>query len=324
MEFGIFVDGRNPPGWQRPWTEHYAALLDRIARAEALGAGAVWLSEHHLFEDGYLPQPLTLAAAIAVRTTRLRIGTAILLPALRHPMHIAEEAALVDALSGGRVELGFGAGYGATEYAAFGVDIRERYKRTDAAIVEVRRLLDGVVTPPPVQQPLPLWLGYQGPKGARRAGRLGVGLLSLNPAVLEPYLEGLREGGHDPATARMGGVIDLLVADDPERAADEVLPYYAHQQNTYRRLRVAGTDEPPPPDLTVESLRERLRTKGTIPGLAVLDADAAISFLRQRIHGLPAAHLYFWASIAGMPDELAERHLELLLTRVAPAVKAGA
>ena len=70
MRVGIYTDLRNPPGWRRPWAEHYARTMDRIAEAERLGADSVWVTEHHFFEDGYLPQPLTMAAAkFAIRQT---------------------------------------------------------------------------------------------------------------------------------------------------------------------------------------------------------------------------------------------------------------
>ena len=174
--------------------------------AERLGAGAAWFTEHHGFPDGYLPQPLVLAAATAARTSRLRVGTAVLLAPLRHPRHIAEEAALVDLVSGGRLELGIGAGYAAGEFEAFGADLGGRFRATEGAATEIARLLAaGEVSPAPVQDPLPLWLGYRGPRGARRAGRLGAGLLSLDRRLLAPYRAGLAEGGHDPdADARMG------------------------------------------------------------------------------------------------------------------------
>src|SRR5438046_1614248 len=208
MRVGIYFDLRNPAQWRRPGPDVYASALALAADAERLGADAVWLSEHHLFDDGYLPQPLTFAAAVAARTSRVRIGTAVLLAPLRHPRHIAEEAAIVDLVSGGRLELALGAGYSVPEFEAFGVDPQQRYDLTDAAIREVMRLCSsGELTPPPAQCPPPVWAGYTGPRGARRAGRLGVGLLSTSRDVLVPYHEGLAEGGHDLASARMGGVI---------------------------------------------------------------------------------------------------------------------
>lgn len=318
MKVGIYFDLRNPAGWQRSWSDHYASSLDRVVEAERLGADSVWFSEHHLFDDGYLPQPLTFAAAVAARTERVRIGTAVLLAALRHPRHIAEQAAVVDLISAGRLDLGMGAGYSAVEFAAFGVDIARRYELVDAAVVEVRELLrDPACSPPPVQEPLPLWLGYQGPRGARRAGRLGVGLLSVDRALEAPYLEGLAEGGSG-VEPRMAGLIDIIVADDPEATRDELLPFYAHQLNTYRRASVAGTGAPEPREVTVERLREGIRKAGNAPGLNVLSPTEAVDAVRERVDGLPVEHVYFWASVAGMPDELAARHMELLLGEVRP------
>ena len=122
MQLGIYLDMRNPPPWPRSWTGLYRETIDLVADAERRGCQAVWLTEHHGFEDGYLSQPLALAAALAVRTRSMRIGTAVVLAPLRHPLHIAEEAALVDVLSAGRLELGLGAGYVRTEFEAFGAD----------------------------------------------------------------------------------------------------------------------------------------------------------------------------------------------------------
>jgi alkanesulfonate monooxygenase SsuD/methylene tetrahydromethanopterin reductase-like flavin-dependent oxidoreductase (luciferase family) len=321
VKVGLFLDLRNPPGWGRPWAQLYRDTLATVEAAERAGIDSVWLSEHHLFGDGYLPQPLTMAAAIAARTSRVRIGTAIVLAALRHPLHLAEQAAVVDVLSGGRLELGLGAGFSPAEYAAFGVDLTRRFRLTDEAFVAVREALANRVTPPPVQQPLPMWLGYQGPRGARRAGRLGAGLLSLAPELLEPYRAGLAEGGHDPGTARMGGMLDIIVADDPPACLAALLPYYAHQLNSYRAAAtpVGGT---PPAPVTVAQLASGRRGEGRIPGLSVLTPAAAVAAIGERTAGLPVEHVYLWASVAGMPDELAGRHVELLCTQVLPALRA--
>ena len=348
LHIGAFMDLRNPAPWRVPWVEHYQRSLEQAAEVERLGGDAVWCSEHHGFDDGYLPQPLTFAAALAARTSRIRLGTAIVLGALRHPRHLAEEAALVDVLSGGRVELGLGAGYGIGEYAAFDRDITTRYRDNDAALAEVRRLLDGdsdeagerkgnpagharaggsgdaggglAVTPPPVQHPFPLWLGYQGPQGARRAGRAGAGLLTLNRASLEPYRQGLVEAGHDPGSARMGGVIDVIVADDPDRTLQRLLPHYAHQVNTYAALRAVGHGPAPAP-WTAETLGQRIEPGGRVLGLTVCSPSDAVALIAGRIAGLPVAHVYLWASIAGMPADIAERHLELTFGTVAPALR---
>jgi alkanesulfonate monooxygenase SsuD/methylene tetrahydromethanopterin reductase-like flavin-dependent oxidoreductase (luciferase family) len=320
MRVGLYLDLRNPRAWRRPWAEHHAHALELVVEAERLGADSVWLTEHHFFDDGYLPQPLTFAAAIAARTRRLRLGTAVLLAALRPAIQIAEEAAVVDILSGGRLELGFGAGYVRREYEAYGADLDRRYTTTDQRVREVRALLDeDGVTPPPIQRPFPLWLGYQGPKGAARAGRLGVGLLSLDRALLAPYRSGLAEGGHDAADARMAGLVGLVVADDPEAARERLLPHIAHQLNTYREAAASTFGKTPRP-ITVEQIREGKLPPGVIPPIDVVGADEAIGRLRALADGIPAIEAYFWASVAGMPDDLVQRHVELLCTVVRPAV----
>jgi alkanesulfonate monooxygenase SsuD/methylene tetrahydromethanopterin reductase-like flavin-dependent oxidoreductase (luciferase family) len=319
VKLGLYFDLRNPAPWARPWPEVYGRALDLVVEAERLGAASVWFSEHHLFSDGYLPQPLTFAAAAAARTTRMRIGTAVLLAALRPAALVAEEAAVIDQISGGRLELGIGAGYSVPEYELYNADITKRYGLTDAAVAEIRRLLDeGIVTPPAAQNPFPIWLGYQGPQGAKRAGRLGVGLLSLDRALLDPYREGLVEGGHDSAAARTGGMLDIIVADDPEAAFERILPHYAHQLNSYRAAAVAGSGRDAPKEITVEKLRSGAAQKGQIPGLRVLTPTDAVNAIRESTDGSPVEHVYLWASVAGMPDDLVERHVELTCTQVAP------
>jgi alkanesulfonate monooxygenase SsuD/methylene tetrahydromethanopterin reductase-like flavin-dependent oxidoreductase (luciferase family) len=302
---GLFVDLRRLPDSARNAAEHTAWTIELLTQAEQIGCDAAWFTEHHGFPDGYLPQPLVLAAAVAARTSRMRLGTGIALGPLRHPRHLAEEAALVDVISGGRVEVGIGAGYSPHEFEWFGADLSKRFTTTDAVAIEVRRLLaSGEVTPDPVQDPLPIWLGYQGPQGAGRAGRAGVGLLSLDPALLEPYQAGLAEGGFDPALARMGGLIEIVVADDPAQAAERILPHWLHQQNTYRALRSAGPLDP-------DKARASLERTGRLGGLRILDVDGAVAALREAIDAVPARHAYTWLSVGDMPPDLVERHVEL-------------
>jgi alkanesulfonate monooxygenase SsuD/methylene tetrahydromethanopterin reductase-like flavin-dependent oxidoreductase (luciferase family) len=296
MKVGLFLDLRNPPGWRRPWAEHYARTLELASAADSRGIDALWLSEHHQLADGYLPQPLAMAAALAAVTRTARIGTAVVIAPLRHPRHIAEEAALADLLSNGRLELGLGPGWARPEYTAFGADHEARRHDTRRALEQVQRLLTEV-TPPPVQDPLPLWAGFQGPVGARHTGRLGAGLLSLDPRLLAPYRRGLEEGGHHPEThARMGGVVELLVSDDPERTLARIAPFREHQVATYKRPGAAAATAP----------------------LPVVLPEQAVEQIQARTDGLPVEHVYLWLSIAGMPDDLVERQLELLVDRVKP------
>jgi alkanesulfonate monooxygenase SsuD/methylene tetrahydromethanopterin reductase-like flavin-dependent oxidoreductase (luciferase family) len=321
VRVGIYLDLRNPPQWRRPWAAHYRRALELCEEADRLGAGSVWISEHHLFEDGYLPQPLTFAAAVAARTSRVRIGTAVLLAALRHPVQIVEETTVVDLLSNGRIELGMGAGYRVPEYAAFGLDLADRYALVEDRIREVIRLFgERTVTPPPVQDPVPLWGGFQGPRGAHLAGRLGMNLLTLDRRLLTPYVEGLEEGGFPARSARMGGVVNLVLADDPEAAWPWIAPHLSYQWDSYNRYMVEGTDQPVPKPIDPERWRAPGRD-GAPPRFQVLTADDAARALRERTDGLPVEHVYLWASIAGMPDDLVERHVELVAGTLAPMLQ---
>ena len=319
VSVGLFLDLRNPLPWRVPSDHLLARTVDVVRHAEALGADSVWSTEHHLFEDGYLSQPLTLAAVLAARTDRVRIGTGVLVAPLRHPRHIAEEAALVDAVSGGRLELGLGAGYATAEFAAFGADRSGHFAATDAAFCEVQRLLaTGELGPGPVQHPVPMWLGYQGPKGAARAGRLGAGLLTLNRASLEPYRTALREEGHPRDAARMGGSVDLIISRDPERAWERIKPHYAHQVRSYLRAHDPGAEVPA---AALTSRFGATRRGLASVRLSVLTPDEAVTDIEQRIDGMPVAHIYTWASIANMPDDLVDEHVELLFSDVAPRLR---
>ncbi|WGX95538.1 LLM class flavin-dependent oxidoreductase [Nocardioides sp. L-11A] len=320
---GLLFDVRNPVPWARPWPELLAGTLDLVVEAERQGADAIWATEHHGFEDGYLSQPLTFLAAAAARTSRVRLGTGVLLAALRHPRHVSEQAALVDNLSDGRLELGVGAGYAPTEFATFGRDLGRRMSLADQSIRDLRSdLWDGRLRPPPVQARVPLWLGYQGPQGARRAGRLGVGLLSPDPRLLAPYREGLAEGGHPADTAAMGGLVPLVLSSDPERTARRLAPHYAHQTRTYAGARHSGGEPVPPasPEDLDALVTTMLDPSGR--GLRVVTVDAAVRELGAVLDAAPIRHLYFWATVAAMPEDLVHEHLALTLGRLAPRLRA--
>lgn len=322
MKVGLYFDLRNPSPWRQDWSRLYAFTLEVCEEADRLGVGSVWFSEHHQFDDGYLNQPLTFAAAAAARTKRVRIGTAVLVAPIRPPAQIAEDAVLVDLVSGGRLDLGLGTGYRAPEFALYETSLAGRYDRTDAAVRRLREIWTSPVTqPPPVQDEIPIWLGYQGPKGARRAGLLGEGLLSVNPELLEPYRAGLVEAGHDAAAARMSGGLTAFVTDDPERDWPVVSRHVAWQVDTYRRHMVDGTDAPAPKPVDPERLRAKGLTSG-IHGLLVATPDEVARQIKELTAGLPVDTVFFWVSIAGMPEEMVMRHARTIGEQLAPLLAA--
>lgn len=301
---GLYFDLRNP-GERRPWPSVYAQALERIATAEARGLDAVWLTEHHGFADGYLPAPLTVAAAVAARTSRVRVGTAVVIGPLVAPAALAEQAGVVDLLSDGRLELGVGAGWREEEFAGFGADFRGRYATLEQTLHSLPALwADGTVTPPPAQRPLPTWVGARGPRGARIAGRVGAGLLWLDPELLDPYREGLAGAGHEPAGARMGGLVNVFLADDPERARELIRPAGRHNRASY-----SGQSRQDSP---------------TFPRLRVRTAAGAATEVAEQIAGLPVTDVFCFADIGGLPDDLVDRHIELVCDVLRPALAAPA
>jgi alkanesulfonate monooxygenase SsuD/methylene tetrahydromethanopterin reductase-like flavin-dependent oxidoreductase (luciferase family) len=331
MKVGIALDLRNPPAWRRPWPDVYHAALEACSEADRLGIASIWLTEHHFFEDGYLPQTLTFAAAVAARTTRIRIGTAILIPGLRPALDIAEQAAIVDLLSNGRLELGLGAGYRVPEFEAFGQDISRRYELLEERAEEIKRLWEeGGFTPPPVQPIAPLWIGAHGPRGARLAGRLGAGLLSFAPQVLEPYRAALDQAGYGQNAARLTHVANMVIADDPGRAWPRIAPHLSYQWSSLARYGAEGAERAGRAkvaavleDVAQEVDADTLRSEGPAmspPNFDVVTPDEAVRRIHLWLVGLPVDTVYFGQSIAGMPEDLAARHVELLATEVAPAL----
>jgi alkanesulfonate monooxygenase SsuD/methylene tetrahydromethanopterin reductase-like flavin-dependent oxidoreductase (luciferase family) len=320
MRLGMYLDMRNPPDWRRPWSSHYGHWLERIEEMDRLGADSVWLTEHHFFDDGYLPQCWTFAAAIAARTSRVRIGTAVALLPLHAPLELAEQIALVDVISGGRVEPGFGVGYRKPEYLAFGGDFKHRYSVFAERIRELRQLWgedEGAyrtVTPPPLQRPVPMWGGFGGPMGARTAGRLGLGFQSLDRDLYQEYLDGLEAGGHDRSASRMAGQIEFVVTDDPDRTWAAIKDHAGYRWQSYNRYMFEGTrrEADAPAHFDVDTMRDRV-VLGTPEHIATT--------IREAIKGLPVTDLYTWSDYPGLPDELVDQHLELTFTQVAPLLR---
>lgn len=317
MKVGLYFDLRNPQEWRQDPARLHAFTLEAIEEAEHLGIDSIWLPEHHLFCDDYVAAPLTFLAAAAARTSKVRLGTAVVLAPLHHAVEIAEQAAMVDLVSGGRLELGLGAGYRIPEFELYGADQRRRNSRTDAKAVEIRRLLSpGGVTPQPLQSDIPIWMGYLGPKGARRAGLIGASLLSADPRNWPAYRDGLQAGGHDVSRARMAGLINAWVSDDPEADWTTVRTHVCRHFDTYAAHRVEGTGKPTPRPVDADCLR---RSRDIQHGYFWCDHPEA---LREKIinyaTGAPVETVLIFASLAGMPEDLVIRHIQTIGGKLAP------
>src|ERR671934_3158129 len=135
---GLFT-GQIPPGSDRTFGQEYREVLDLVRLAETLGFDSAWVSEHHGSSDGYMPSLLPVLAAFAAATERIKLGTGVVLTPFHHPLRLAEDAATVDLISGGRLILGLGLGWRQEEFRMFGVPIRERVGRTTETVEILRR-----------------------------------------------------------------------------------------------------------------------------------------------------------------------------------------
>ena len=221
MRFGYYILNTYVPELDGPDADLYAHWVEQIDAAEDLGFDSLWITEHHfrLF-GGMSPNPQLLLATAAQRTRRMRLGSSVSLVPMHHPIRIAEDFAMLDLLSNGRVNFGAGRGMSANEYAVFGAD----WKTAQARLVEELEIIarawtnevlewDGehyhyhgfTVRPKPLQRPHPpIYVTAQkDPESFIMAGRRGFHLMTvpwiftneIQRGKVESYLKSLREAG---------------------------------------------------------------------------------------------------------------------------------
>lgn len=314
----------------------FEQTLEECERAEAAGFDSVWLGEHH--NNPILhPAPLIGLAAVASRTRRIQLGTGVLLLPLYHPMMVAEEGAMVDMISGGRLILGIGAGYAPEEFAAFGFSLRERGGRLEESAALLHRLwteekvthrgryyrLDNAtVAPRPVQQPRPpLWFGAWAEPALRRAARLGDAWFigpSANLDEIEPCAELYRKaclesGKAEGAVALFRYVFVANSANEARNAAG------ASFINAFERMYFRWPHpvvKRPQGQLTIERLAENRIILG--------DPDTCIGEIKRFRRALNVVHLVCRFSVPGIPREACQKSLDLFTREVMPAVGADA
>ncbi len=227
LGYGLLTAQRHPDD-PRPWADLYREAVEYGELADRAGLDSFWTSEHHFVDDGYLAAQLPVLAAVAARTERIRLGTGVLLAPMFDPLRLAEDAATVDLLSGGRLILGLGIGWRDEEFEGFGVPTSERARRLEGTIAVLRQAWgDGLVTgdgrtfsypgaglnvtPKPVRgASSPIWIGAGAEPAVRRAGRIADGYLgsSASPAAIAERAAWVRDEaesvGRDPATIEIG------------------------------------------------------------------------------------------------------------------------
>jgi alkanesulfonate monooxygenase SsuD/methylene tetrahydromethanopterin reductase-like flavin-dependent oxidoreductase (luciferase family) len=300
--------------------ELYAAALDMAAFADEAGFDEIMLSEHHGSEDGYLPSPLTLAAAIAARTSRVRIRISALVLPLHDPIRVAEDVAVVDRLSGGRLELVIAAGFVPGEFAMLGASLARRGALVEEGVRVLRAAWTGEpfqhrghrvrVTPTPLQRPHPpLLLGGSSPAAARRAARIGDGFVPILPELYAVYEEACRAEGRTPAPDRVLGPPFLHVSNDPDADWARIAPHALHETNAYGAWYAeAGITGPYQPIADADALRAS--------GLYSVQRPAECSELIRGLGDDP--WIFVHPLLGGMDPALGWQSLQLLTREVMP------
>ncbi|HYJ23188.1 MAG TPA: LLM class flavin-dependent oxidoreductase, partial [Solirubrobacterales bacterium] len=232
MRVSLTLEIRQSPHRPQPWRELYEDCLWMFEQAESLGFDGLLVQEHFFNEDGYAPSMPIFLTSLIERTTTARIGSYIYIAPLHHPAQLAQETAVLDQLSGGRLDIALGSGHRVAEYLAFGLNPKTRPSRMEEAI-EILKLAwtgepfsyagryydlkDLVVKPEPLQQPHPpLSLAATAAAPAERAGRHGLNLAAAtpDPEVFKAYREALVANGHDPAAAQISNPWSITVTDE--------------------------------------------------------------------------------------------------------------
>jgi probable F420-dependent oxidoreductase len=336
---GLFT-GQIPSGSSRTFAREYRETLDLVRLAEAVGFDSAWVSEHHGSSDGYLPSLLPMLAAFAASTDRMALGTGIVLAPFHDPLRLAEDAAVVDQLSGGRLVLGLGIGWRDEEFRMFGVPKSERGRRTEE-IIQVLRLawtgrrfsfegrsfqLDQVkVTPTPAREAgIPIYLGGYAEPAVRRAGRLADGYITDADAtdevapMLAHFDAAARQAGRDPDELGVALIRNAFVTRNGDDAWQVIGPGVAHQVGTYSAWE--GGADTPEDDQLVPQPPDEQTMRGWTPSGTPEHVTGALRPLVDAFGHL-RLDLIVRLHYPGMGFETAAKAVELFGEEVLPALK---
>ncbi|MEO8695456.1 MAG: LLM class flavin-dependent oxidoreductase [Acidimicrobiales bacterium] len=325
VTFGLgLYTGQRGAASTRP---QYRDAIALAHAAEAAGFDAFWVSEHHGLDDGYLPSPLTLLAAIAGVTERITLGTGLVIAPLHHPLRIAEDAAMVDQLSGGRLVLGLGIGYVDHEFRMFGSPWPQRGARLAETVEVLRRAWTGEpfsfegrtmsfadvrVTPRPFRDSgIPIWLGGYATPAVARAGRIADGHLTGRgePHVIDAATAALQSVRRPEQHGFVRGVNIVCMLDEPGGHAASARRAFAAQQLRYERIQVGRdtysslvADPRPDQGLAAGSIDHYIQASGTAGELA-----ASVRRVIDQLDGWRAIHIVLRLVF---PGEDLDRQLE--------------
>ena len=305
--------------------ELYHCALDMSQWADELDLKAIGLSEHHGAEDGYLPSPLVMAGMVVGRTRRISVTVGALLLPLYDPTQLAEDLAVLDLASGGRVSIVVGLGYRPEEYALRGKDWNRRGQLLDQAIETILKVWSGEpieregmsipVTPRPRTSPHPFMaVGGSSKRAAERAARFGLPFIpaSMNPDLVAHYRAECARRGFDRCFAVVLDAPATFVSDDPERSWRELGEYFLHDATTYASWQRPEIENYWHSEATsVEALRGEGRYRILTPEQCLAEIE--------RLAG--AGEFHFSPLVGGTPPKLGWQSLKLFEEKVLPYLR---
>ncbi len=328
LRIGVCYDFRNPIDSGRTHADLYAQVMEQVQWLDSMGADLVWFTEHHFIEDGYLPSWIPVASAMAAVTSHVRFGTDICLAPFNHPVRLAEDLAVLDNLSGGRVELGLGMGYAPHEFRGFGLPVSRRVSLMNEAIEILQacfrgekfsyegkryQLEDVQITPGYLQaEGPPLWVAAMSEAGAARAARYNTNFLpqGLKHRSFDPWVDALRADGRNPADKRVGIIRSILVTDDRDADWPVIRAAERYRMDLYRRF--------------FEESGEGIGEKGEpVPQTWVIgDVEQCVQELKSFIERFGMTDIVTMAVPPGLSAEQMAPSLERLFRDVVPALRA--
>ncbi len=320
MRFDLMVPDFAPA----PPQDYYTACLEMCDWAEEHDLGFVVFSEHHGVDNGWIPAPVTMAGVAVGRTRSLNVTAAAALVPLHDPVRLAEQLAVLDLASGGRVSIVAGIGYRPEEFAMAGVDKGRRGRILEEHVSVMLRAWTGepfewqgrtiLVTPKPLTQPHPMvMIGGSTEIACRRAARLG---LPFFPADVDERFddwyadEAAKHGADGGFVIQPRGSTFVFVTDDVDRTWDEIGPYLLHEARLYDSFQVEGQTSA----VHVEGVSsiDEVRAAGAH---RIVTPDQAVALAEE---AGPKSGFVLNPLAGGIPPELGWRSLELTAAEVLP------
>jgi probable F420-dependent oxidoreductase len=313
---------------------YYREALEEVTRAEELGFDSVWMEEHHSVTNHYWPSPIPVLAGFATRTSRLVLGTDIIVAAFHNPVRLAEDVAMLDVISSGRFVLGIAIGYKPDEFALYGVELEKRGARFEEQLAIMKGLwtkdrvefrgayysMEGRLEPRPVQKPHPpVWIGGWGDITLRRAATLADNWIPGPTADLKRLLAGKQQFLERRRAAGLAAPTewpltrDVIIADTDAEArvlAEE------HIMVAYRR-EYAGGWRHPFIDASIATDLDKLMEDRFIIG----GPEQCLARIRRFVEQYGMTHLICRMFFPGMPHARIMRGLELISREIMPALR---